>query len=366
VNDAQPKPSQLPHPVVFDVEYPERHSRWLIFVKWLLVFPQLIISSLLGAIAGILGFFAWFAILFTGRYPRSMFDFSVGCLRWSANVSAYYTLLVDEYPPFSFDEDEYPLTLQIPYPERQSRWRLFIRWFAIIPNQIVFFFVQLAWYFTSFIAWWAILFTGHYPRGLFRFAVGVLRWSHRSAAYTSLLTEQYPPYSTRADARPGNEVVSAIIGLPLFAGLVALYVTFFVLVFAGGTKTVTVDDALLQEDGGIARVMPVADAGRIEITLEGFGSGARLPGETGTYAYFDVRFEKDGFGPTFYTPYLFFIDVCRVSTEEAGSVAEIDGEDFRWFWGDGETRSRIYFEEPVEICELRYFSGFGFITFQFE
>ena len=139
---APPPPSQRPHPVAFDVEYPERHSRWLIFVKWLLVIPQWIIIYLLLQVVALLSLVAWFAILFTGRYPQSMHTFSVGCLRWSANVNAYLALLRDEYPPFSFDAGEYALDFDIPYPERQSRWRLFIRWFAVIPNFIVLWFVQ--------------------------------------------------------------------------------------------------------------------------------------------------------------------------------------------------------------------------------
>ena len=149
-------------------------------------------------------------------------------------------------------------------------------------------------------------------------------------------------------------------------GLVGLYVAFFAFTFAGGTKTVTVDRATLDEPGGIARTMPQADAGRFEITLEDFGTGATLPGEFATFSYFDVRFEKDGFGPAFYTPYLFFVDDCDVTGAENGGVAEVEGDDFRWFWGDGTEESRIYFEEPLDICKLRYFGGFGFITFAFE
>lgn len=363
IHDQARQPGKPPHPVVFDVEYPERLSRWLVLFKWLLVIPHLIIVYLLSSVGLLLAIIAWFAILFTGAYPQSMHGFAVGLLRWSANVSAYMLLQRDEYPPFSFDGGQYAVTLDIPYPERQSRWRLFIRWFALIPNQIVFFFVQLAWYVTLFIAWWAILFTGRYPRGLFYFSVGVQRWMQRSSAYSYLLRDEYPPYSTRADARPGNEVVSAIIGFPLMIGLIALYVTVFVLLFAGGSKTAFVGDALLAEPGGIARTMPSAEAGRITITLEGFGRNARLAGETGTFMYFDVKYEKDGFGPTFYTPYLFSVDDC---SEVGVSVTDVEGEEFRVFWGDGTARSRVYFEGRPTICALQYFSGLGFIRFKFQ
>jgi hypothetical protein len=361
-----PDPRSLPHPVTFDVAYPERLSRWLIFVKWLLVIPQAVITYLLLQVLGLLSFVAWFAILFTGKYPESMHQFAVGTQRWAANVGAYIFLTRDEYPAFSFDAGAYPLTLDIPYPERQSRWRLFIRWFAIIPNQIVFTFVQIAWTITMFFAWFAILIIGRYPRGLFNFNVGVQRWWHRSSAYSYLLRDEYPPYSTRADARPGNEIVSAIIGFPLFVGMIALYALWVVFLFGSGTETVSVGPAALSQPGAIASTMPAADAGRVEITLEDFGSNVRLPGEPGTYFYFDVRFEKEGFGPAIYTPYLFFVDHC-VSSSASTSPKEVEGEDFRWFWRDGVERSRIYFEgSPVNVCSLDYFTGFGFISFEFE
>lgn len=363
IEDQARQPSKPPHPVAFDVEYPERLLRWLVLVKWLLAIPHLIIVYLLSLVVGLLSIVAWFAILFTGKYPRSMHGFVVGVLRWSANVNAYILLQRDEYPPFSFDAGQYAVTLDIPYPERQSRWRLFIRWFALVPNQIVLFFVQIAWWVTLFIAWWAILFTGRYPRGLFNFSVGVQRWAQRSVAYSSYLRDEYPPYSTRADARPGNEVVSAIIGFPLIVGLIVLYVTVFVLLVVGGGKTVTVSSALLNEPGGIERTMPSADAGRVTITLEGFGTGATLAGEAGTFVYFDVKYEKDGFGPTFYSSVFFFLDNC---TEENIKATDVEGDVVRLFWIDGTVRSRVYFPEQSAICSLDYFNGLGFIRFKFE
>lgn len=132
---------------------------------------------------------AWFSILFTGRYPKAFFDFNSGIVRWQANVFAYIALLRDEYPPFSWEPGEYPLSLVIDRAQRQSRFRLFVRAFTIIPNQIVLQFVAVAWLFTTSIAWFAILFTGKYPRGLFKFAVGVMRWWARLTAYTYLLRD---------------------------------------------------------------------------------------------------------------------------------------------------------------------------------
>ncbi len=161
------------YPVRFDVEYPERLSRWKIFLKWLFAIPHFIIVVLLINVAGILQFIAFFAILFTKKWPRGLFDFTVQIYRWAANVSAYALFLQrDEYPPFSGDSGEYPVTLEVDYDENLSRWQIFVKWLLAIPHYIVLVFLFVAVNVTVFIAFFAILFTGRYPRGLFDFAVG--------------------------------------------------------------------------------------------------------------------------------------------------------------------------------------------------
>lgn len=187
--------AQSTYPLVFDVEYPERLSRWLIFVKGLLAIPHLIILYALIAVAEVITAIAWFAILFTGRYPKGMFDFVVGIFRWQHNVTAYAVLLRDEYPPFSLSAGQYPVTYDVEYPERLSRLLIFFKWLLVLPNVIVLMLVGIAWYVTLIIAWFAILFTGRYPEGLFRFAVGTIRWSARVNAYILLLRDEYPPFS---------------------------------------------------------------------------------------------------------------------------------------------------------------------------
>ncbi len=182
-------------PVAFDVEYPERSSRLLIFVKWSLIIPHYIILYALIIVAEVLTFIAWFAILFTGRYPREMFKFVVGVHRWRYNVTAYVTLLRDEYPPFSLSAGEYPVTYDVEYPERLSRLLIFFKWLLIIPHLVVLLCLGVVYYVTLIISWFAILFTGHYPRGLFNFAVGVHRWGARVNAYVWLLRDDYPPFS---------------------------------------------------------------------------------------------------------------------------------------------------------------------------
>jgi hypothetical protein len=183
------------NPVQLDVAYPETLSRLLIFVKWLLAIPQLIIASVFDNVVQLLTIVAWFAILFTGRYPESMFNFAVGARRWSHNVTAYVMLLRDEYPPFSLESGQYALAFDVAYPGKLNRLLIFVKWLLVIPNAIVFLFFALAALVTSIVAWFAILFTGRYPRGLFNFAVGVLRWSARINAYVDLMTDRYPPFS---------------------------------------------------------------------------------------------------------------------------------------------------------------------------
>lgn len=184
-------------PVAFDVEYPDRLSRLLIFVKVLLAIPHFLVLYALMVVAEVLTFIAWFAVLFTGRYPRGMFDFVVGVFRWQYNVSAYANLMRDEYPPFSLESGQYPVTYSVEYPEKLSRWLIFVKWLLVIPQVIVLLALAIAYDVMLVISWFAILFTGHYPRGLFRFAVGLMRWGARVNAYVWLLRDDYPPFSLK-------------------------------------------------------------------------------------------------------------------------------------------------------------------------
>ncbi len=191
---AEAAPAQS-YPVTFDVEYPEELSRWLIFVKWILAIPHFIILYGLGLVAMALTFIAWFAILFTKRYPRELFDFVVNINRWSANVTAYFSLLRDEYPPFSWDAGLYPLTYDVEYPEELSRWLIFVKWILVIPHIIVMLFLFIGVFIAQTIAFFAILFTKRFPESLFTFLVGVNRWSVRVNAYINLMRDEYPPFS---------------------------------------------------------------------------------------------------------------------------------------------------------------------------
>jgi len=185
----------MPYPLRYAVDYPERLSRWLIFVKWFLAIPHYIILLGLGWVQSIIAFVAFIVILVTTRYPRELFDFGVFIQRWSVNVGAYVSLQRDQYPPFTGAAGMYPVTFEIDYPERLSRWLIFIKWLLIFPHSIILTFLSFAAFCGLIIAWFAILFTGRYPRGLFDFEVGVVRWSLRVLAYSNLFRDEYPPFN---------------------------------------------------------------------------------------------------------------------------------------------------------------------------
>jgi hypothetical protein len=187
------------YPLRFDVEYPEKLSHWKVLLKWLFAIPQLIVVYLLQIVLGVMVFIAFFAILFTKRWPQGMWDFAVQIERWSANVVVYgYLLMRDEYPPFNGEPGQYPVIYELDQPEELSRWLIFVKWLLVIPHLIVLAFVWLAAIVVVFIAFFAILFTGRWPRGMFDFVVGAMRWTLRVNAYAQWLqTDRYPPFSLR-------------------------------------------------------------------------------------------------------------------------------------------------------------------------
>ena len=188
-------PPNPDYPVRLEIDYPQRLSRLLIFVKWLLAIPHLIALYVLGIVAYAVLIIAWFAVLITGRYPRALFDYLVGFERWRARVSAYLLLQTDAYPPFKLaDDPAYPVRLEIDYPPRIARWRPLLHWLLAIPALIGAFVVVIIAYLAAIVAWFAILFTGRYPEGLFNAATVALRWSARVTIYYYWMVEPYPPF----------------------------------------------------------------------------------------------------------------------------------------------------------------------------
>jgi hypothetical protein len=151
-------------------------------------------NGLIGIAAAVASIVAWFAILFTRKHPRGIWDFTHYFMRWRSRAIAYAALLRDEYPPFG--DGDYPTTYRVEFKETdRDLWSVGLRLIYAIPHIIVLFFLSIAWVITAIIAWFAILFTGAYPDGLYRFAVGYLRWTVRVETYLLLMRDEYPPFS---------------------------------------------------------------------------------------------------------------------------------------------------------------------------
>jgi hypothetical protein len=185
------------YPLRFDVEYPEQLNRWLPLVKWLLAIPHLLMVYALINVANVIHLIGFFAILFTTKYPQPLFEFVVNIYRWQANVLAYAGLMRDEYPPFSWEPGQYPVTFEIDYPERLNRWLPLVKWILAFPHYLVLTALTVAAAVVWIIAFFAILFTTQFPRGMYEFNVGVLRWWQRVNAYVYFMRDEYPPFSLK-------------------------------------------------------------------------------------------------------------------------------------------------------------------------
>jgi len=150
-------------------------------------------GGLLGAVAYFLAIVTWFMIVLTGTDVSGIRQFSTFFLRWRVRAIAYLMLLEDAYPPFG--DESYPASVEVVDPGPRDRVSVAFRLILAIPHFIVLAFVMLAWCVTTIVAWFAILFTGEYPAGLYEFGVGSLRWLIRFQAYLLLLVDEYPPFS---------------------------------------------------------------------------------------------------------------------------------------------------------------------------
>jgi hypothetical protein len=198
-SDAMAAPAPTPgYPLRYDVEYEEKHSRLLIFFRLILAIPHLLILYALNAVLSIITFIAFFAILFTKKYPKGLFDFAVNIHRWQANVGAYLFLVRDEYPPFGWEAGKYPVTFEVDYPQELRRFAPLYKWLLAIPNLIVLYLVVIVAIILYIVGWFAILFTGKLPRGIHDFLVGTARWAFRLGAYYAyLFTDDHPPFSMK-------------------------------------------------------------------------------------------------------------------------------------------------------------------------
>jgi hypothetical protein len=203
------------YPATYEVEYPERLDRLSTAFRIILYIPVWIFLVLFGGVAtnfdfeasrgeiALLGLIGgggivlpiWAAIIVRQYIPHWLFDFQIALMRFQARANGYLALLTDRFPTF---EGEYPINFDVRYPEELNRWKVAI-WKIItsIPHFIILIFLFFASLVVVFIAWFAILFTGRYPRGLHDFVGGVFRWSLRVQAYVISLTDEYPPFDLK-------------------------------------------------------------------------------------------------------------------------------------------------------------------------
>jgi hypothetical protein len=207
------------YPVHVNAALDPKSSRWLWLVKWILVIPHYVVLAFLWLGFMIGSVIAFFAILFTRRYPRAIFDYNVGVMRWSWRVTyyAYGALGTDRYPPFTLKEvEDYPAHLAVDYPEHLSRGLVLVKWWLLaIPHYIIvgIFVGGGAWAVNRSDNWqWSLsgggglvgilvavsavtlAVTGAYPRSLYDFILGMNRWALRVAGYVALMTDVYPPF----------------------------------------------------------------------------------------------------------------------------------------------------------------------------
>jgi hypothetical protein len=201
------------YPVNIKAELSKPPSRALWLVKWLLLFPHYIVLAFLWVAYVVVGFIAFWAILFTARFPKKLFAFNVGVLRWTWRVGfyGYWILGTDDYPPFSLKpSEEFPADLEIEYPEKLSRGLPFVKWLLAVPHYMVLSplmgwgtwqaadaknapFIGLIFVLAIIIAV-VLLFTKKYSKDIFKINTGIVRWSFRVLAYVGLMTDEYPPF----------------------------------------------------------------------------------------------------------------------------------------------------------------------------
>jgi hypothetical protein len=296
VSTAHDSAPRDPYPLRIEGRRDADLSRWLWIVKWLLAIPHYIVLAFLWLAFSVLTVVAFFAILVTGRYPRGIFDFNVGVLRWTWRVAfySYGALGTDRYPPFALDDvPDYPARLEVDYPERLSRGLVLVKWWllAIPQYAITGIFVGGGWWAVQaaddrawgagfhggliglvvFFAGIALLFQARYPPGIFDFVLGLDRWVARVAAYAGLMTDRYPPFRldqggddlgallpVSGEPEPGAETAAPeAVAAPargrgsravllVLGSIVAIFAFGFL---AGGCALVAVDQIQRDDDG---------------------------------------------------------------------------------------------------------------------
>ena len=195
------------------VQHQESYSRGELLLRtffgWLYIYiPHGIVLLFVALWSVILQFVAFWVILFTGRYPQSMFEFQEGMLKWSLRLSARMYNIADGYPAFGIKSTDEHTDLVVPYPEKVNRGLVLLRLFfgifyVYLPHGFILMF--RAWFvgILIFAAWWVVLFTGKYPDFMFDWVTGQLRWQFRVSLYMMYMTDTYPPFT--GDELPGED-----------------------------------------------------------------------------------------------------------------------------------------------------------------
>ena len=186
------------YPVNLKIDYSEASNKLTALIRLVLVIPIIIVIALISSYAETLSLAVALMILFREKYPKWWFDWNLALTKFWLRISVYGLLMRDEYP--STDEDQ-AIQVDIPYPDVKkdlNRWMPLFKWILVIPHIVVLLFIFIAVVICSAFAWFAILFTGRYPKGIFDFVEGFLRWLLRVNAYVLLLTtDEYPPFRLR-------------------------------------------------------------------------------------------------------------------------------------------------------------------------
>ena len=195
--------------MTLEIKHQESYSRCELLLRsffglFYIVLPHAFLLMFMAIAAGVLSFLSFWVILFTGRYPQSWFEFQVKYMRWSLRVNSRLYNLSDGYPAFGLNAADEYVTFDVTYPESISRSSVLLRglfgWFyVLIPHGFVLALLSIAVSVVSFIGWWAVLFTGSFPKSMFDLIVQFLRWSQRVSVYMANMSDEYPPFSGLPD-----------------------------------------------------------------------------------------------------------------------------------------------------------------------
>lgn len=257
------------YPVSYDVAYPERLSRWKTLLRGFLIVPLWLFLYLINYLQVLLMVVGWTAVFWRKKYPSWAFHGLAGSFDYSARVAAYALLQTDKFPSLDREASFVRLDFVDPPNGRLSRWRvLWWKGVLLVPHLLVLSLLYMALFVVTILAWFGILGTGNYPRGMFAFATGVMRWQYRVMAYFASFNDRYPPYSLSANAGPSSAkatVWSGIGGVVLAGGFGAIVIS--AAVIGGRTINEDVNYADVQQGSAFSLVSLSTVDGDVLVSL---------------------------------------------------------------------------------------------------